>query len=82
MQALNLLNSRFLVQQAGLFAERLQREAGDDPAAQVRRGFRLAFGREPSRRRRSAAAAELVREHGLAAFCRALLNANEFLYVN
>ena len=30
LQALNLLNGPFVVQQAGLFAERLQREAGDD----------------------------------------------------
>ncbi len=81
LQALNLMNSRFLTQQAGLFAERLKREAGDDPAAQVRRGFRLAFGRPPSAEE-SAAAVKLVREHGAAALCRALLNANEFLYVN
>jgi hypothetical protein len=80
LQALNLMNSRFLVQQAGLFAERLRREAGDDPTAQVRRGFRLAFGRDPSAEE-SAAAAVLIRAHELAAFCRALLNANEFLYV-
>ena len=80
LQALNLMNSRFLVQQAGLFAERLKREAGDNTRAQVRRGFRLAFGREPSAAE-SAVAVRLVREHGLAAMCRALLNANEFLYV-
>jgi hypothetical protein len=80
LQALNLLNGRFLMQQSGLFAERLKREAGDDPAAQARRGFRLAFGREPSVQE-SAAAVRLIREHGPAAFCRALLNANEFLYV-
>jgi mono/diheme cytochrome c family protein len=80
LQALNLSNSRFVAQQAGLFAERLRREAGDDPAAQARRGFRLAFGREPSAEE-EAAAARLIRAHGAAAFCRALLNANEFLYV-
>jgi hypothetical protein len=79
LQALNLLNSRFLLQQAGLFAERLQTEASD-PAAQVRCGFLLAFQREPSADE-SAAALKLVREHGLKAFCRALFNANEFLYV-
>jgi len=80
LQALNLMNSRFVVQQAGLFAERLKREAGDDPAPQVRLGFRLAFGRTPTAEE-AAAALPLIREHGLAAFCRALLNANEFLYV-
>jgi hypothetical protein len=81
LQALNLLNSPFVLQQAELFAERLRRETGDDPAAQVRRGFRLAFGREPSAEE-CAAAVRLVRAHGLAAFCRAMLNANEFLFVS
>jgi mono/diheme cytochrome c family protein len=80
LQALNLLNSRFIVQQASFFAERLRQEAGDDPAAQVRRGFRLAFQREATEDEVKAAVG-LVREHGLVAFCRALLNANEFLYV-
>jgi hypothetical protein len=80
LQALNLLNSRFLVQQAGIFANRLQREAGDDAAAQARQGFRLAFGRTPTAEEKIAAVT-LIRQHGLAAFCRALFNANEFLYV-
>ncbi|HEY1381844.1 MAG TPA: DUF1553 domain-containing protein, partial [Gemmataceae bacterium] len=80
LQALNLLNSPFVVQQAEMFAERLRREAGDDAAAQVRRGFRLAFGREPVADE-SEAAVRLVREHGLAAFCRAMLNANDFVFV-
>ena len=81
LQALNLLNSRFQLQQAGFFAERLQNEGGNDPEAQVRRGFLLAFQREPAVEE-VAAAVKLVREHGLAAFCRALLNANEFEWVN
>jgi hypothetical protein len=80
LQALNFLNGRFLVQQSGILAERLRRDAGDDPAAQVRRAFRLAFGRPPSLDE-SNAAVQLIRQHGLAAFCRALINANEFLYV-
>jgi hypothetical protein len=80
LQALNLMNSRFVTQQAALFAERVRREAGADPAAQVRRGFRLAFGREPTAEE-SAIGVKLVREHGAEALCRVLLNANEFLYV-
>jgi hypothetical protein len=81
LQALNLLNSPFVLQQAELFAERLQREAGDDPTAQVRRGFLLAFGRPPSEDER-AAAVRLIGAHGLTVFCRALLNANEFVFVS
>jgi hypothetical protein len=74
------MNGRFLVRQAEIFAARLKREAGDNPAAQARLAFRLAFGRSPSAEE-SAAAAALVRDHGPAALCRALLNANEFLYI-
>jgi hypothetical protein len=80
LQALALMNGRFVVQQANFFARRLRREAGDDPAAQARRGFRLAFGREPTAQEMGAAA-KVIRAHGAAAFCRALLNANEFLWV-
>ena len=52
-QALTLINSAFLHDQAGQFADRLKREAGDDSAKQVERAFALAFGREPSDREKS-----------------------------
>jgi hypothetical protein len=80
LQALNLLNSTFAMQQAGFLCERLEREAGADAAAQVRRGFLLAFGRTPSAEETSAAT-QLIHEHGLKVFCRALFNANEFITV-
>jgi mono/diheme cytochrome c family protein len=80
LQAFNLFNSRFTLQQAGFLAQRLQKEAGDDARAQVQHGFRLAFQRVATEEEVTAATA-LVHEHGLAAFCRALFNANEFLYV-
>ena len=80
LQALNLLNSRFVMAQSQKMAERLAKEAGSDPAEQVALAFRLAFGREPTRAESEAGSA-LVREHGAAALCRSLYNANEFLYV-
>ena len=80
LQALALLNSPFLLQQAGFFAERLKREAGTDCPSQVRRAFTLALGREPSADE-CAAAEQLIARHGLPAFCRALLNATELLTV-
>src|SRR5262249_32652019 len=80
LQSLNLLNSPFLLQQAEFFAERVGKEAGVEPEVQVRRAFQMAFQREPSAIEQEAAR-KLVRDHGLAALCRALLNANEFLYV-
>jgi hypothetical protein len=81
LQALNLLNSTFILQQADSFAERLKREAGGDVKSQVQRAFSLAFQRKPDRRE-MAAATKLVSEHGLSIFCRALLNSNEFTYLN
>jgi hypothetical protein len=81
LQALNLLNSGFIQQQAGFLAERLRKENGPEPKAQVRGAFRLAFQREATRGEIEASLA-LVRAEGLALFCRALLNANELIYVD
>jgi hypothetical protein len=81
LQALNLLNSPFAMQQAKFFAERLTAEAGPEPAAQVRRAFMLAFGRPPVPDETSESVQFVARE-GLPAFCRALFNANEFVRVN
>ena len=80
LQAFNLLNSPFVTQQAEFFAERVKKEA-KDPAEQVRRAFRLAFQREPNDKELSAGT-KLVADHGLAALCRAVINANEFLHVD
>ncbi len=80
LQALNLLNATFMLQQAEFFAVRLEREAAT-PAEQVRRAFWLALGREPDAEELSSAEA-LIRDQGLMIFCRALYNSNEFLYVN
>ncbi len=80
LQALNLLNGAFLIDQADRFAARVAREAGDEPAERVRLAFLLAFGREATDQE-IAAATTLVADHGLPALCRALYNANEFLSV-
>jgi hypothetical protein len=80
LQALNLLNSQFIVQQSAMFAARLEREAGPNVAKQVEHAFSLAFLRNPTDEEQ-AASAEFIAQHGLPAFCRAVLNANEFLFV-
>ncbi|HLK59823.1 MAG TPA: DUF1553 domain-containing protein [Chthonomonadaceae bacterium] len=79
LQALSLLNGPFIVQQAIFFAERVRSEAGVQPAAQVDHAFLLAFGRSPDTKER-AAALKLLADRDLGTLCRALLNANEFLY--
>jgi mono/diheme cytochrome c family protein len=80
LQALNLLNSHFLIQQAEFFAQRLRAETGPDPVRQVERGFYLAFGRAATDIERESAV-KLIASHGTETFCRALYNANEFVYV-
>ena len=80
LQALNLFNSRFVLQQADLLARRLRAEAGDRPEAQARRAFELFYARPPDafEQRQSAA---FIREQSLEAFARALYNTSEFLFV-
>jgi Protein of unknown function (DUF1553)/Protein of unknown function (DUF1549)/Planctomycete cytochrome C len=81
LQALSLLNNKFMEHAAQRFAERLGREANGDEAAQIRRAYALAFARQPD-------AGEIefgqkfVAQNGLAQFCLVLLNASEFLYVD
>lgn len=80
LQALNLLNSTFMMQQSRLFAERLQREMGEDVERQITRAFQLLYGRSPEREELDAGM-ELVRSHGLVAFCRAIFSTSEFLMI-
>jgi hypothetical protein len=80
LQALNLLNGPFVVEQADIFAQRLEQEAAGDVPAQIRRGFWLAYGRPPEPDEQNAASA-LVASEGLASFCRALLNSNELVFL-
>jgi len=79
LQALNLLNGGFAVDQADRLADRLRREVGTGVELQVDRAFRLAFARPPTPGE-SASAVSLVRRHGLPSLGRALFNANEFVY--
>ena len=80
LQALNLLNSRFLIQQSEQFALRIQSESRGDATRYASIAIQLAFSRTPNADE-LASANQLIQAHGLPALCRALLNANEFLFV-
>lgn len=80
LQALNLFNSTFVLQQAEMFSQRLEREAAQDVTQQVTIAFLHCFGRQPSQVEREDSVA-FVRQHGLVAFCRALSNSNEFVLI-
>src|SRR5262249_22790399 len=47
-QALALMNNEVVQRQAGLFAERVVKEAGEDRRAQIVRAFKIALNRAPN----------------------------------
>jgi hypothetical protein len=48
LQRLYFLNSAFVSQQSRALAQRVEKDAGSDHAARIRRAYRLLFGRPPS----------------------------------
>jgi len=80
IQALNLFNSIFTLEQSAAFATRIQQEAGTDPVKQITLAYQLALSRAPTAAE-LADTTPLIRDHGLTALCRALFNSNEFLFV-
>jgi hypothetical protein len=91
LQALAMLNDKFLVRMAERFAERVVAEGARKPkrggtevttdADQVTSAFRLALGREPDADE-LALLVEYCTDHGLANTCRLIFNTNEFLFVD
>jgi hypothetical protein len=80
VQAFTLLNNEFVVRQAGFLAERLEREAAGDTATRIQRAYQLLYGCDPEPREVKLGE-EFLKSQPLAIYCRALLNANEFVYV-
>jgi hypothetical protein len=83
-QALTLLNDEMVLDLAKTFAARAAKEAGDDT---IGKAFELALGRQPDTEEREAARNFLARHSGkpdeaLTDLCHAMLNLNEFLYVD
>jgi len=96
-QALTLLNNEFVLIQARHFAERVVREAGADPANQIRVLYQIALAREPSQKEMDQSltffqkqrdyhtSRASVADSGLSALtdlAHVMLNANEFVYIN
>ncbi len=79
LQALNLLNSRFVIQQAEILAARLQEECSSD-ADRIQRVWQLCFQREPTDVELDESRQFLAQE-GLVQFARAMLNTNEFVFI-
>ncbi len=79
LQALNLLNSRFVMQQAELFGNRLNRECASD-GQRVAMAYEVCFGRKPDEQE-LAASQSFASQEGWVQFARAMFNANEFLFI-
>jgi hypothetical protein len=94
-QSLTLLNGAFAVSMAEAFAGRVA-AAADKPAGQIEQAFRLALGRSPDVQEQ-ALCVEMLARHAkiheqakspmpdraaLVDLCRAILNLNEFVYVD
>jgi hypothetical protein len=97
-QALLLLNGELTLGRARAWALALRARHGDDPRAMIRAGYRAAWGRPADDSEVALALRFLQRQSGdhagegasgeqaynaaLADFCHALLNTNEFVYVD
>ena len=80
-QALSLLHSPLAVEASQEMAKRVRQEVGNEPEAQVRHVFRIALQREPKPEEHEACL-RLLRRRSLPELCRALINLNEFAYVD
>jgi hypothetical protein len=80
IQALNLFNSRFTLDESEAFATSVRTKTGDGIKKQITRTYQRALSREPTPNELREAEA-VVRDNGLASLCRALFNSNEFLFV-
>jgi hypothetical protein len=96
-QALHLLNNGLVHHLAEQFAERVRREAGDEPAKQIERVYLIALSRFPSDEEQQVGRDVLTRlteqwagtapggeagRRALTTYCHAIMNSAAFLYVD
>ncbi len=81
LQALSLMNTSFVLRMSDLLAKRVTQRAGSENQKQVTELFLLAFQRRPQPQE-ALMARDFIKQYGLAALCRVIVNSNEFLYVN
>jgi mono/diheme cytochrome c family protein len=79
-QALTLMNNEFVLNQARLFAERLERAAPGDVDRQIDLAYRIALTRPPAPDEAEIARG-LVSSQSLVDLTHVMLNLNEFLYL-
>jgi hypothetical protein len=80
LQALNLMNSDFVLEQSKRIAERSLADANGNTTKAVVRAFELLLGRKPDDEERKACV-ELASDNDFSLVCRALINSNEFAFL-
>jgi len=80
LQALALLNDKFMLHMAEHFAARVEKMGGDLPN-RITATYRLALGHEPTPEEKCVLL-DYASKHGLANACRLILNTNEFSFVD
>ena len=81
LQALSLMNSDFMQEQSQAFANRLRKECKNDLTCSVKSAWTLTLARAPSPQEQKLAKTFFSGGGSLADMCLALLNRNEFIYV-
>src|SRR5262249_5780540 len=79
--ALTLFSGEFVKRQAKYLAERLRKEAGENPEKQIDLAWRLTLARLP-KSSETAAMLEFLKRETLEQMCRVLFNLNEFVYAD
>jgi mono/diheme cytochrome c family protein len=84
LQPLYMMNSEFMLNRSKAFAQRVRERAGEERESQITAAFEIAFARMPEESELRSAR-KLFGDSGgtdkLVQFCHALLNANEFVYL-
>ncbi|MCZ6672900.1 MAG: PSD1 and planctomycete cytochrome C domain-containing protein [Verrucomicrobia bacterium] len=80
LQALNLMNSPFAIEQAGFIADRAKQETSGNEKEAARRVFEILLGREPNAEELNASL-EVAQAAGLQLVTRSLINSNEFAFL-
>jgi len=80
LQALNLLNGPFTLDQSTALSQRICKESGADLSTQITSSFHLVLARPPVASELNSCLA-IARSEGLETVCRALFNSNEFLFL-
>ena len=80
LQALNLMNSEFVIDQSKRIADLANQDSNGDQSAAVKRCFELLLARKPNEGELKSSL-NLAQVHSLDIVCRAIINSNEFAFL-